>query len=116
MLSFGMEMVGLYIVSLKLLLSLIIGILFGIERDLKGIQSGEADADEAHFGGTRTFALIGLLGGLCAYAGILIAHPIYVYGFIAVAFFVAVSIAFVTAANSAAMVTGLVIIFSARGK
>ena len=85
-----MEAMSLYAVAFKLLLSLVIGILFGIERDLKGLQEGEKE-DEAHFGGVRTFALIGLLGGICAYIGILISHPVYIYGFIAVVLFVAVS-------------------------
>ena len=85
-----MEAMSLYAVAFKLLLSLGIGILFGIERDLKGLQEGEKE-DEAHFGGVRTFALIGLLGGICAYIGILISHPVYIYGFIAVVLFVAVS-------------------------
>lgn len=87
-----MELTDLYKVSLKLVLSLIIGILFGIERDLKRYRKYEEEEEgETHFGGIRTFALIGLLGGLSGYLGILLQHPIYIYGFLTVAGFVIAS-------------------------
>jgi len=86
-----MEELGLYSVSFKLLLSLVVGILFGIERDMRHLLDKEKEPETVHFGGVRTFALIGLLGGLCGYMGLLMDHPIYIYGFIAVAFFVITS-------------------------
>jgi uncharacterized membrane protein (DUF4010 family) len=87
-----MEITDLYKISLKLALSLIIGILFGIERDLKRFRKYEDEEEgTTHFGGIRTFALIGLLGGLCGYIGTLLNHPVYIYGFLAVAFFVIAS-------------------------
>jgi uncharacterized membrane protein (DUF4010 family) len=78
-------------ISLKLLLSLVIGVLFGIERDIKRVSARVVEDEGRHFGGIRTFALIGLLGGLLGYLGTLFDHPVYIYGFIAVAVFLASS-------------------------
>jgi len=80
---------NLYKISLRLFLSLAIGVLFGIERDMTRLSAHEGE--DVHFGGIRTFALIGLLGGLLAYTGTLLSHPVYIYGFIAVAIFVIAS-------------------------
>jgi len=81
----------LYLIAFKLLLSLILGVLFGIERDQKRFEKREEVEEDAHFGGIRTFALIGLLGGLLGYTSLLLSRPIYIYGFLAVAIFVVAS-------------------------
>jgi uncharacterized membrane protein (DUF4010 family) len=83
----------LYSIALKLLLSLAIGILFGIERDMKRLRNQPREGEATHFGGIRTFALIGLLGGLFGYLGKLLSHPVYIYGFIAVMIFVGIGYA-----------------------
>ena len=61
MVDFEVNELDLYKISFKLILSLAIGILFGVERDIK--RFSEKEKESIYFGGIRTFGLIGLLGG-----------------------------------------------------
>lgn len=57
-------------VNTELLIALAIGALCGAAVGMERQRSGHADGDDAHFGGLRTFTLLGLLGGIAGWFSI----------------------------------------------